>query len=57
MEAAIELLGEEPRPPAARKPAGRAEYRVRVSSYRIIYRVTDSSLEILVVRVGHRREV
>ena len=30
---------------------------VRVGDYRILYRVQDDVLVILVVRVGHRREV
>jgi len=32
-------------------------YRLRVGDYRILYRVHDDALVILVVRVGHRREV
>ena len=32
-------------------------YRVRVGDYRIVYEVVDDVLVILVVRIGHRREV
>ena len=32
-------------------------WRYRVSSYRIVARLKDKELVILVVRVGHRREV
>jgi len=32
-------------------------YRYRVGDYRVIYKVKERELEILVVKVGHRREV
>ncbi|MEU6851999.1 type II toxin-antitoxin system RelE/ParE family toxin [Actinacidiphila alni] len=32
-------------------------YRLRVGDYRIAYRVDDGQLVVLVVRVGHRRDV
>jgi len=32
-------------------------WRYRVGSYRIVARLKDKELVILVVRVGHRREV
>jgi len=31
--------------------------RIRVGDYRVIYRVEDDRLVVLVVKVGHRREV
>jgi len=40
-----------------RLAADEALYRVRVGDYRIIYEVRDGELVVLVVRVGHRREV
>ncbi|WP_236690203.1 type II toxin-antitoxin system RelE family toxin [Corynebacterium mustelae] len=36
---------------------GNGEYRIRVGSYRIIYDIQDQELIILVLRVGHRREI
>ncbi len=34
-----------------------ALYRLRIGAYRIIFKKDESQLVILVVRVGHRREV
>lgn len=55
--AAIQLLAEEPRPPAAKKLTGRPEWRVRTGDYRVLYRIEDSVLTVVVVHAGHRREV
>lgn len=58
VQAAIELLADNPRPPGAKKLAGGAgEWRVRTGDYRIIYEIQDNVLLVLVVAVGHRREV
>jgi mRNA interferase RelE/StbE len=54
---AIALLGEDPRPPGARALQGRDGYRVRVSNYRIIYTIRNDILVVVVVTVGHRRDV
>ncbi len=58
IRAAIDLLADEPRPPGcvALKGEDRA-YRVRIGDYRIVYEVHDDHLVVLVVRVGHRRDV
>lgn len=58
IQAALELLSEEPRPPAATPLVGGAgEWRVRTGDYRIVYEIDDGVLQVLVVAVGHRREV
>ena len=31
--------------------------RIRIGSYRVVYEVQDQKLVVLVVRIGHRREV
>nr|WP_281070182.1 type II toxin-antitoxin system RelE/ParE family toxin [Paeniglutamicibacter psychrophenolicus] len=54
---AIALLGEEPRPPGARALQGRPGLRVRVGDYRIIYTVDDNILVVVVITLGHRRNV
>ena len=58
VQAAIELLAAEPRPNAAKKlVGGDGEWRVRTGDYRIVYEIHDNVLLVLVVAVGHRREI
>jgi mRNA interferase RelE/StbE len=58
VQAAIDLLAENPRPPGARQLVGGAgEWRVRTGDFRIIYDIRDEQLLVLVVKVGHRRDV
>lgn len=54
---AIALLGEDPRPPGARALRGRDALRVRVGDYRIIYTVVDEVLVVVVIALGHRRDI
>jgi mRNA interferase RelE/StbE len=53
----METLATNPRPVGAVKLAGHNAYRVRVGDYRIIYSIIDDRLLILIVDVGHRRDV
>jgi len=58
IQAVLELLSEEPRPPAAKRLIGGAgEWRVRTGDYRVIYEIHDGRLLVLVLRMAHRREV
>ncbi len=54
---AIALLAQDPRPPSARALRGRPGLRVRVGDYRVIYTIDDDVLLVVVVTLGHRREV
>jgi mRNA interferase RelE/StbE len=54
---AIALLATNPRPPGAIALKGRSGLRVRVGNYRIIYLIEDGKLLIVVVAIGHRREI
>ncbi len=57
IQAALELLASEPRPPAAiQLVGGSGEWRVRTGDYRIVYEIHDDHLLILMLRMGHRRE-
>ncbi len=58
VQAAIDLLAANPRPPKATQLVGGAgEWRVRTGEYRIIYEIQDEQLIVLVFRVGHRRDI
>ena len=57
IQGAIALLVEDPRPPASRSLRGRPGYRVRVGNHRILYTVADDRLLVVVVTLGHRRDV
>jgi len=54
---AIQALSDTPRPQGCQKLSGRPAWRIRVGSYRIIYEIHDDKLFILVVMIGHRREI
>lgn len=54
----IRNLPIDPRPSNSIKMKGEGDtYRVRVGDYRIIYEIHDKKLLILVINVGHRRDV
>ena len=53
--ARIRSLGAEPRPPACIKLSGADKYRIRHGVYRILYRIEDDRLIVVVVRVAHRK--
>ena len=56
--AGIRSLAEDPRPPGCEKLVGADDrYRIRVGRYRVIYSVGDGELVVVVVRVGHRKDV
>jgi mRNA interferase RelE/StbE len=55
---ASEKLAANPKPPGSVKLVGRdEEYRIRVGDYRVIYQIHDSVLIVLVVEVGHRKDI
>ena len=53
----LDALTQNPRPSGIEKLKGEEGYRLRVGDYRVLYEVRDKALLVLVVRVGHRREV
>ena len=55
--AAIHALADDPRPIGVKKLSGSEQYRLRQGDYRILYTIQDNVLIIVVVKVGHRREV
>ena len=55
--ARIQALAEDPRPVGAEKLSGQERYRIRQGDYRILYEIEDQVLRIMVVKIGHRRDV
>jgi mRNA interferase RelE/StbE len=53
----IDLLAENPFPPASLKLKGREGYRIRTNDYRILYTIEEQILTVRVVAVGHRKEI
>jgi len=58
LDARLLALQEQPRPAGVKLLAGvKGVYRLRVGDYRVLYEVRDAELLVLVLAVGHRREV
>ena len=55
--AQIQRLGSNPRPDGAEKLSGQDKYRLRQSDYRVLYSIDDTQATVVIVRIGHRREV
>ncbi len=55
--ARLQALADEPRPAGYEKLSGDEKYRVRQGPYRVLYTVDDGAREVVVVKIGHRREV
>jgi len=55
--AAIRALATDPRPPGSRRLSGRPAWRIRIGRYRVIYEIDDDQLLVLVVAIGHRKDV
>lgn len=58
ISAKIDALLLDPYPPDSKKlKNGDGRFRIRVGDYRIIYRLEDEKLVILVIKIDHRRDV
>ncbi len=53
----FKALAEDPRGKGCEKLSGQERYRRRQGSYRIVYEIQDDVLVVIVVKVGHRRDV
>ena len=53
----IQSLSGNPRPPGCQKLSGYDRYRLRQGQYRIVYEIRDDELVVVVIKIGHRREV
>ncbi len=55
---AIDNLKDEPHPHLSKKLKGSADtFRIRVGDYRVIYEIHENEIVVLIVRVGHRKDV
>ena len=53
----IRALAGNPRPIGCEKLSGLEQYRLRQGRYRIVYSISDPEQTVLVVKIGHRKEV
>jgi len=54
----IDRLAANPIPAGAKKlHGGEPYYRIRVGDYRVVYQVYGKQLVVVVVKVGHRKEI
>jgi len=50
-------LSKNPHPRGSKKLTGIPLYRVRVGTYRILYEVNVSNEQVIIVNIGHRRDI
>jgi len=55
--AAIRALADVPRPHGCKKLSGRPAWRIRVGTYRVLYEIHDERLVVVVISIGHRKDV
>lgn len=53
----IERLALNPRPVGSKKLKGRDGWRIRIGNYRVIYEIKDHICYILVLEIGHRKDI
>jgi len=54
---AIASLANNPRPIGCKKLKGEPAWRIRVGNYRVIYEIDDGNVIVIVITVGHRKNV
>ena len=55
--ARIQGLAADPRPAGTEKLSGDEKYRLRQGDCRVLYSVEDAAKTLVVVKIGHRRDV
>jgi mRNA interferase RelE/StbE len=53
----IGQLADDPRPTGSKKLSGHNRYRIRQGTYRIVYGIEDKELVVMVVKIGHRKDI
>lgn len=54
---AIQTLGKYPKKGDVRPMVGSTAWRLRVGNYRVIYDIKDHEVTVLILKVGHRKDV
>ena len=55
---AIVALADDPRPRGSRRLTGYDDvFRIRVGQYRVLYSVSGKKLVIIILKIGHRKDV
>lgn len=58
IENKLEALSKEPRPDDMKKIQGDDNlYRIRSGNYRILYRIFDETIQILIIDIDHRKDI
>lgn len=57
IKSAINGLRNNPKPKGVIKLKGRDAFRIRVADYRIIYEINNHELHILIIEIGHRKNI
>ena len=57
IKSSIAELADNPRPYGYKKLKGEDAYRIRVGDYRVIYEIDDGKIIIIIVSVGHRKDI
>ncbi len=53
----IRKLAQNPYPHQSIKLTGREAWRIRIGNYRVIYEIFENELVILVLNIGHRKNI
>lgn len=53
----IQSLTTDARPHGSKKLSGEEKYRIRQGNYRILYQIYENIVTVVVVKIGHRRDV
>lgn len=54
---AIQNLSKDQKPSGVKKLSGRDAWRIRIGNHRVIYEIDDKQQIILVVDIGHRKDI
>jgi len=53
----VTTLAANPRPSGCKKLTGREGWRIRSGDYRVIYEIDDDHKRVIILDVGHRKDV